>query len=287
VSTLTRIFVILLVILSLLLAAGTVTFVSTIDNYRKSAELTMAQLRSEKARAEQQAADIQTMQAQVKDAYDSATRQLEAMKNQQLALQQTIADRDTQNAQLKTQVATQGADVTRMAEALKASEDTKSKQNETIVVMRQQADQLQSQSADLNRTVNDLTNRLDITEQQRRNFAEQLEELRNQNTKLSALVRELGGRPQQVNTPTYASAGQKINGVVREVRTIAGIPYATISVGSADAVARGTQFRIVTRDGQFLGKLVVDTVEPNESTGRIDGPRVREVQPGVEVRTEL
>jgi septal ring factor EnvC (AmiA/AmiB activator) len=289
VSTLTRIFVVLLVILSLLLAAGTVTFVSTIDNYRKSAELTMQQLRAEKARAEQQAAEISTMQAQVKESYDAATRQLEAMKNQQLALQQTIADRDTQNAQLKTQVATQGADVTRLAEALKASEDTKSKFNDTIVAQRQQMDQLQSQSADLNRTVNDLTNRLDITEQQRRNFAEQLEEARNQNTKLGSALRELGGNPQAIiASQTFSGPGaQKINGVIREVRMIAGVPYATISVGSADAVQRGMQFNIVTRNGQFLGKLVVDTVEPNESTGRLEGPRVAEVQPGAEVRTQI
>ena len=81
----------------------------------------------------------------------------------------------------------------------------------------------------------------------------------------------------------------RINGVVREVRTIAGLPYATISVGSADNVTKGMQFNIVQRNGAFLGKLTVDTVELNDATGRIAGPpdKLSLVQPGVEVKTQL
>jgi hypothetical protein len=40
------------------------------------------------------------------------------------------------------------------------------------------------------------------------------------------------------------------------------------------------------RDRKFLGTLVVDTVEPNESTGRLSGPKSA-IKPGVEVRTQL
>ena len=80
----------------------------------------------------------------------------------------------------------------------------------------------------------------------------------------------------------------KINGVVTDVRTIAGRPYATISVGSVDSVVKGMQFNVIDREsGNFLGILTVDTVEPNESTGQLQGPRVADVHKGVEVRTQL
>ena len=48
------------------------------------------------------------------------------------------------------------------------------------------------------------------------------------------------------------------------------------------------EFKVVDRaTGNFLGTLTVDTVEPNEATGRLFGPSVAAIRPGVEVRTQL
>jgi hypothetical protein len=48
------------------------------------------------------------------------------------------------------------------------------------------------------------------------------------------------------------------------------------------------EFKILDRQGgNFLGTLVVDSVEPNEATGRLEGPKVAEIRPGVEARTQL
>src|SRR5205814_6799871 len=132
---------------------------------------------------------------------------------------------NTHLSQLKTKTATQGAEETRLAEALKASEDTKSKLNDTVAQQRQTMDTLQSQSADMNRSINDLTARLDVTEKERRNFAEQLEQQRQNVDKLGKAFRDLGGNPQLVlasPSPEGAAAGApRINGVIREVRNIA------------------------------------------------------------------
>ena len=51
-SPLTKLFVGLLVVLSLLLTASTVTFVNTLDNQRQKAQLTEQQLQGEKDRDE-------------------------------------------------------------------------------------------------------------------------------------------------------------------------------------------------------------------------------------------
>jgi hypothetical protein len=83
-------------------------------------------------------------------------------------------------------------------------------------------------------------------------------------------------------------AAPAINGVIRAVKPIGGIPYATISVGSADGVAKGMEFKVVNRGtGDFLGILTVDSVDLNESTGRLSGPRTNDIRSGAEVKTQL
>ena len=76
--------------------------------------------------------------------------------------------------------------------------------------------------------------------------------------------------------------------MIRDVRSINGIPYATISVGAADNVAKGMEFKVISHDGnKFLGVLKVDMVEQNEATGRLEGPNVAQVKPGADVKTQL
>ena len=158
-----------------------------------------------------------------------------------------------------------------------------------IVQLRQNNNQAVAQTAHMSQIINDLTNRLEVTERERRNFAEQLEQFRGENQKLSAAIRDMGGDLNLVVGNAGKGRGApKINGVIRDVRTIAGRAYGTISVGSADSVIKGMEFKIVDRNtGNFLGILTVQSVEPNEATGQITGPNVAAVKPGVEVRTQL
>ena len=190
-------------------------------------------------------------------------------------------------AEASSKAAQQQLDVSRLTEALNATQAQAAKQAEEIVRLRTSNDTLVKQSSDLNGTVSDLTNKLDVTERERRLLAEQLTQTKGENQRLGAIIEGARLAPQQQQV-ALNKGGPSINGVVRDVRTIAGNQYATISVGSADAVTRGMEFKVVDRaTGNFLGTLVVDTVEPNESTGRLSGPNVAAIKPGVEVRTQL
>jgi len=162
------------------------------------------------------------------------------------------------------------------------------KGSEEIVRLRGENDRLVKQSADLNGSVADLTFKLDTTEKERRLLAEQLTQIKGENQRLGMIIKGAQLTPGQQQMAVNRSGLPSINGVVRDVRTIAGNQYATISVGAADAVTRGMEFKVIDRaTGSFLGTLVVDTVEPNESTGRLTGPHVSSIKPGVEVRTQL
>jgi hypothetical protein len=280
-------------VVSLLLAAAAVTFVNTLDNQRQAAENSRQKYEATATANQAALQDAASKEAEALQATQLAQSQVDQLKQQANTFQKDIADRDVQLAEAKSQGAIQSADVTRLAEALKSSEDTKSHLQESVASLRQASDQSIQQSAQSSQQISDLTNRLEVTERERRFATEQLEEQRGQNQKLSSAIQDMGRNPSEILASATVGTGAgapKIDGVVREVRTIAGLPYATISVGSADNVAKGMEFNIVDRDsGNFLGKLTVDTVELNEATGRITGPtdKVAMVKPGVEVKTQL
>lgn len=290
-SPLTKLFVVLHVVLSLILVAGFVTFVNAIDNSRKAAMDAKAQLDNRTAEAEALRSQLNAAMVRADDNYKGWMAQIEEAKKGSNATAQLIADRDTKIAEITSRMAMASADLTRLSEALKASQDTQGKLQEMMVALRTSNDQAVAQSAQMSMTISELTNKLDVTERQRRMFAEQLEEARNQNTKLGAAVKDMGGNVNAIlasSSSGRAGGAPRINGVVREVREIAGKQYATISVGSADSVTKGMEFKVVDRaNNNFLGVLTVDTVEMNEATGRLDGPRLADIKPGVEVKTQL
>ena len=287
-SALTKLFVILLVVLSLLLTAATVVFVNQVDDSKKLADNYKQQLGAETAKSEALRNESEAARATAQETVHQASAQLEQAKQQMNTLQQQVIDRDSSLGKAQTQTAIQAADLTRLAEALKASEDTKSHLQDQIAELRGGNDKYVSQNAQLNQTVTDLTNRLEVTERERKFLAEQLTESKNTADKQSSMLKDMG-----VTQAQMASAGSKlgapaINGVIRVVRPVAGIPYATISVGSADSVAKGMEFKVISHDsGDFLGVLSVDSVELNEATGRLTGPRIGDIRPGAEVKTQL
>ena len=215
-----------------------------------------------------------------------ANNQVRDVQSQLQSARTELASKDAQLAQKDSSATLAAADTSRLTDALKASEDAKSKQNDVLAQGRTDNDTLTQRNNEMNLSISDLTNRLDVANRERTNFSEQLAQSKTENDSLTKIVKDLGGNPAQ---PAGIGTGAvPINGIVRDTRQVNGIPYATISVGSSDNVQKGMQFYVIDRQKQlFLGQLTIDSVEPNEATGRLDGPRINAVHPGIEVRTQL
>lgn len=287
-SPLTKILVILVVVLSLIQTAATVVFVSRVENANESLRTVREQNASNEAKLAAVQTSLANAEAQVNTVRQQAQAQVAASQQQLLTVQQQLADRDVRLAQLSSQAALQSTDLARTTEALRASEDTKSRLTDANADLRRANDELTRRVADLNSANADLTNRLEVTERERRFVQEQNAELQNQLARSTAALKDAG-----VPTPTAAApvgvgrGAPAINATIREIRTIANIPYATISVGSADRVIVGMRFTVLDTSGNFLGFLEVDNVQPNEAAGRLSGPRVPDIRPGAEARTQL
>lgn len=284
-SPLTKVFVILLVVLSLLLTAASVTFVYTIDDYRAGNERLKEEVQRLNASvASREAAAASAQQASEARLNAAAVRvaQLEGevRSGQQQATQLNgrIAAMELEKRQLDAQLASEKS----KADALVASNDRLFQQ---VMEFRTLADTRIKQIAELNQSVSDLTNKLAVTERERRFLAEQLADAQNRLDRADAVFR-------QFNIPSEAASvkvmAPDIRGVIRARRDIAGVPYATISVGGRADVARGMEFSVIDRNsGEFLGTLTIEAVEPNEAIGRLSGEKIDRVQPGNEVRTQL
>jgi hypothetical protein len=284
-SPLTKVFVVLLVVLSLLLTAASVTFVYTIDDYRaaktaleeEKARLTASIAARESAAASAaQASEARINAANVRVA--TLEGEVRAAQQQATQLNGRIAALELEKKQAEAQLASEKS----KADALVASNDRLYQQ---VMEFRTLADTRIKQIAELNQSVSDLTNKLSVTERERRFLAEQLAEAQNKVEKAEAVFR-------QFNIPVDAAAvkvmAPDIRGVIRARRDIAGVPYATISVGGRADVAKGMEFSVIDRNsGEFLGTLTIEAVEPNEAIGRLAGEKIDRVQPGNEVRTQL
>jgi hypothetical protein len=287
-SPLTKLFVVLLVVLSLLTTAGTIVYINKESVQKGTLTTLQTQLQAAQSAAQTARDELTAAQQNLQNVQQQANAQSQAKDIELNTRQSKISELNVELAKAQSAGATQQLDVSRLTEALNASQASTTALQTEVARLRTNNDALVKQSSDLNSSVSDLTARLEVTERERRLLAEQLTQASGENQRLSAIIKGANLSPGQADTAVARSGLPAINGVIRDVRTIAGRQYATVSVGSADGVKNGMEFKILDRaGGNFLGTLVVDSVEPNEAAGRIQGPRVAEVRPGVEVRTQL
>jgi chromosome segregation ATPase len=272
-----------------LLSSAVFIWVNKTENYKSNIERVNAELaKARKAQQDSAAAEMVAKTAHA-DAIKAFNTQIEAIQSDLKGRDQQISQRDVQIADLSSQVKQQLITLTSTGEALKASEAMKKLQSEQIASLRETGDKLLKQKADLDSALSDTTNKLDVMEREWTHMKEQLTESQGNNDRLMGQVKDLGGNPTVVVTGGLKAGAPAINGVVREVKTLDdNRQWATISVGSADSVAKGMEFKVIDRgSGSFLGILTVDRVEANEAIGVLAGPKITDIKPGNEVRTQL
>jgi chromosome segregation ATPase len=286
-SPLTKLFVVLLVVLSLLMTASVVVFVNRVEDYKATADTMKAQVDQANREAQQQVNDAAAQRAQADSNAKAAESRLLAMNQTMIQAQQQLADKSAQVAEQARQLALQSLDVNRLTEALRASEAQKVQLNQSATALRTENDRLIRQATELNAALSDKTNQLDVTERDRRYLAEQLTEAQNTSARATAQLKDLGVRAGETSSGLKGGA-PAINAVVKDVAPVNGVRYATISVGTAADVQKGMQFNVIdTNSGTFLGILTVDNVEQNEAAGPLKGPHVDQIKQGNQARTQL
>ena len=291
-SALTKTFVLLHVVMSMLLAAGLIVFVNRVDDFQVTSAEDKSKLRLAQQQATESQAELATIRSVMANIQQTAQARITQIQNEISQRDQQMADLRTQLAEAQAQAASAQSGLTSANEALKVAQQNQGTLQGQLAQLRGNHDKLMQQFTESNLSINYTSARLQKTERQRRDLAEQVAALQEQleNRGAGGARTDAGGGAQQAaGGMRLANPNVNVNGVVREKRVIAGVPYATISIGSADAVTRGMRLRVLGgRNGnEFLGYVDVTNVEPDEAIGRLTGPRINEVTVNSQVVSQL
>jgi hypothetical protein len=272
-STLTKVFVILLVLFSVSFTAMTVSIVARTNSWKENYESAIEQ----KLVAETNLRNlIASNAAELASARDTIKAQLEDVGDLEQELEKSVQRNDELEANLiqaasekSTAEAINRALVSQLQVAQTTAEEYRAQRDE----LEKQSIERERRNIDLNDRVNELTARVAVFIEQKRQFEQQINILRTENEKLAAAMRQpgLGATMEAASsavlpgvsaqTPVSAMA---VRGKILEVDG----NRLTISVGSADGVKKGMVF-VIHRAGDYVGDLKISHVAPDQSAGHL------------------
>ena len=270
-STLTKVFTVLLVVFSIAFSTMAVSIVAQTTNWRDTA------LKYEE-------------NARIADT--NLRNMIAAAAAQEATARETIDGYLARIGQLEEDLQKNGAEVARLRSELAAAESEKSStvaMNRALLSQleiargaeaeyRSQRDKLDrdnidvmQRNIDLNARVNELTARVAVINEQKRQYEQQINILKKENEKLSL---RSGERPMQLEDASgtglrgvEAIASQDLGAIKGSISAVSG-NLVTLTVGAADGVKENMVF-VINRGDQYVGEVRVNTVEPNRSAGRI------------------
>ncbi len=272
-STLTKVFIVVLAVLSVVFAAVTVAVVAQTDNWRDTAE---------KYKQSERIADTNLRYAHAVHAAKLATAddekrvlqsEISDLQTEMQTVRREVAERRSEAAKASSEKSASDAINRGLLAQLQVTESARAEYRTQRDELEERGINLERRNIDLGDRVNELTAHIDVLLEQKRQYEQQIHILRTENPKLS---QRIGGTSTRLalEAPEGAAmsdvvaltpvADRTIRGQVDEISG----KLITVTVGSADGVREGMVF-VIHRDGQYVGDLKIDLVDPNESAGRV------------------
>lgn len=272
-STLTKVFIVVLVVFSIVFTTMTISIVAQSSDWRDT-----AQKYEEHARV----------------ADTNLRNEIAASAATEATLRDSIKSHLEKIGEVEGQLKVNGAELARLRSDLAKAESEKSSaeaMNRGLLAQLQIADagraeyrkqrdeiekrniELERRNIDLNDRVNEQTARIAVLFEQRRQYEQQLHILKSENEKLSRDAGRPAGASVLEAPPGTAMANVKpltpisatpVRGKVLEVSG----NLVTISVGTADGVQNDMVFKI-HRANRYVGDLKITVVNPDQSAGRM------------------
>jgi len=292
-SPLTKLFVVLLVLTSMLTTAGFIVFVNGVRPLQPQLDAANVALADARSKANTDLAAIQLAQEQFRQEIAAHHSDRANDAGNLAKVQGQVNDAKSQMAQLEAEKTNLQAAVNTLNSNLSLITATVNKLQEQVTALRSANDTLVRRSEDDGRRLSDLSSQTETMGAALSQTKEQLQAELEKNQKLGGWIKDHAGNPDEIAAGGAAGAAvgaPAISGHVVEKNTFNGNTYVTISVGSADGVAKGMQFYVLDRpSGQFLGIITIDSVDSNNSIGRLEGEpaKVAQVRAGNDVKTQL
>lgn len=287
-SALTKTFVVLLVVLSLLLSSGVIVGVSQIQNFRLAAKTSANTLAAQTAEVTRTKNALGAVEATLLSTQKDLTNALAASDLQAIQNQKNLTALQNQLADAASSARIMQGSLDSSMSALSASEQAKVQLAAVVASTRAANDDLLKKNSDLNLAVSDLTNRVDVATRQNTNLNEQLAQAREDIKRQGATITDMGGKSVTADASATGFGAPPILAYVIRTTQENSMPYATINAGSKDQVKKGMKFQLVDKAKQlYLGELTIESIDESQATGKIEGPHVANVTTNTEARTQL
>ena len=289
-SGLTKLFVGLLVVLSIVLSASTVATVATLDDYQGNIDALTASNASLTTRANTADNALAELQASKTASVNTLSQVLTDVRGKNEELKLDVSKLRAEQVSKDQQIAQINAQNLALTQAVQGAQSAEQTLQSQVSALQQNVGTLRQQNVELNNEVANLVAQTQITERGRRELAERLREMQQQQQRADRALEDAGLDPAAIargQTRVQGNAAP-INGVVTDKRSLNGRQVVTVSVGSNDKVEKGTEFKVVDRDtGDFLGLVKIEYVDPDESVGYLSGPNPAGVGQGDTVLTSF
>jgi len=285
-SALTKVAVALLVVASLMLSAGVVVFVNKVDHFQTTLDTTKTSFTKEQAahadtRAQLAAANTELL-SQAKD----SNARLAALQTELTTAQATAQAARGELAAREQEKKGVEVAMQNMVKVQEGLQGQLSAANTQVTELRKIRDQLVEERHTLNVQLTDAVAKIDALDRQRKNAEERAQSARAEADTLKERVAAAGMDPRTLPNRVPGRGAEPLEGVVNGVFNAGGKQWASISLGSKANVEKGMRFNVVNNN-EFLGYLTVQTTEPDEAAGVLEGPGVTKVKQGDQVKTQL
>ncbi len=275
-SVLTKVFVLILTVLSIALSMLTIGTMARQENFRQSAAAWKAEAAAAVAQSDAVSANAQLEQQRALARLEDNQAELTRLRSDINDFRIKLANADQKIASATNQLNNEQAQATSLAEHNKLLETARTREQELVAKLSERNSRLTRENIDLNDRVKELTANMAMAQSRVRALKEQLGGGMGE-AYGAAPVRQIPGGSAIVQSYTPSASTpiglSDITAPIRgEVTAVRG-DLAEISVGSADGVGHGMRFLLYRRTGgapKYVGTLRVTAVEANVAAGVIE-----------------
>jgi len=289
-STVTKVFVVLLVVFSIAFTMMTVAIAARTPRWREVASAYEEHAKVADANLRQLIASNAAELASVRDTIKAQMDRVAKLESEAQKLRNDLAQANAKLEQVTAEKSSAEAISRGLLAQLEVSEAQRAEYRKQRTELENSNVELTRRNIDLNERVNEQTAQLAVLLAEKRQFEQQINILRSENERLAQAARQVSGGMVAEDVSGAAMAGVEaltpvaatpVRGKVLEV---AG-NLVTISVGSADGVKSDMVF-VIHRDGQYVADVKISVVDPNQAAGRVV-QKSSDPQPGDQVTDAL
>ena len=284
-SIFTKIFVVLVMVLSVLLVALLVPFVINTEDYRGQLQNEQQQRQLAERRMSSQASLAEQQIDSVRQTADRLRAQISDQQRTISSLERNVNERERTIAQLRNDNADVRSQLARFSSGLEQAAQINAMLQDEVRTRREGEVRLQTQAIELSDRLQQQETQVSTLERQVRLMREHNEDLSRENEQLMARV-ETFARP---DVEEALDGGFDPENVIRarvtQVQQIGDQSWVALNVGSNDGVREGMRFTIHTGE-RYFADVVIMQVDETTSAGHVILQR-REIEDAAEATAGL